>query len=288
MGQKALINTRSLLEVIERAPISALIAFCELPECRALGSDWALSKNPIASELQERVARLGRDEREAAEREALRVLRLASPRGAKILRCVIEQVDDADLTRSFLAQVGGELGRVIWVRTHSDDTMRLFEVAESILNTADVRGCKRLYEAFVVAFERAEAAVDLARTQAAYRRQSQRADLDSPPVRLNISSDGYAALLCIPGKTPWRVTGKAKIAVLKRLVDALTAGTPHVNTKRLMEGTGCTSPANLFSKTSPWRDYLVKVAGAHAWQLNVPALDAPLESEATEAQTLSG
>lgn len=286
MGKKALINTRSLLEVIERAPISALIAFSELPECRALGSGWALSQNPYASKLQERVAHLHRDEREAAEREALRVLRLASPRGAKILRCVVEQIDDVDLTRTFLAQDGSELGRAIWMRTHSDDTTRLFEVAELILNTADVRGYKRLYDAFVVAFERAEAAVDLARAQTAYRRQSQRADPDNQAVRLNISSDGYAALLCVPGKTPWRVTGKAKIAVLKRLVDALTAGTPHVNTKRLMEGTGCTSPANLFSKTSPWRDYLVKVAGAHAWQLNVPTLDATLEDEAMEARAL--
>ena len=40
-----------------------------------------------------------------------------------------------------------------------------------------------------------------------------------------------------------------------------------------MEDTSCGSPANLFPKTSPWRDYLVKVNGAHAWRLNLPILD---------------
>jgi hypothetical protein len=35
-----------------------------------------------------------------------------------------------------------------------------------------------------------------------------------------------------------------------------------------MAGTGCTSPANLFSKSSPWRSYVKKVDGAHAWKLD--------------------
>lgn len=73
-----------------------------------------------------------------------------------------------------------------------------------------------------------------------------------------------------------RVTGKGKITVLQRLVDAYAEGT-HVNTKKLMEDTNCGSPANLFSKNSPWRDYLMKVKGAHAWQLNLPTLDEPVE-----------
>jgi hypothetical protein len=34
------------------------------------------------------------------------------------------------------------------MRTHSDESDRLFDVAESILNTADIRGSKRLYDAF--------------------------------------------------------------------------------------------------------------------------------------------
>ncbi len=75
------------------------------------------------------------------------------------------------------------------------------------------------------------------------------------------------------------MTGKAKIIVLRRLVDAYTSGT-HVNTKKLMEDTGCASTANLFSKTSPWTDYLVKVKGAHAWQLNLLARDEVIDDEA--------
>ena len=98
---------------------------------------------------------------------------------------------------------------------------------------------------------------------------------------LKISVDGHAAVLYLPGKAPWQVTGKGKIAVLQRLVDAYTAGT-HVNTKKLMEGTSCGSPANLFSKTSPWRNYLVKVSGAHAWQLNLPPLDTPVGDDDDE------
>jgi hypothetical protein len=86
-------------------------------------------------------------------------------------------------------------------------------------------------------------------------------------------------VLNIPGKAPGRVTGKAKIIVLRRLVDAYTSGT-HVNTKKLMEDTGCASTANLFSKTSPWTDYLVKVKGAHAWQLNLLARDEVIDDEA--------
>ncbi len=61
---------------------------------------------------------------------------------------------------------------------------------------------------------------------------------------------------------------------MQRLVEAWAAGTPHVNTKALMAGTGCTSPANLFTgKHSPWRDYLEKVPGTRAWQLKLTPLD---------------
>lgn len=104
-------------------------------------------------------------------------------------------------------------------------------------------------------------------------------------VSLKVSADGYAAVLYVPGKAPWKVTSKGKIAVLQRLVEAYAAGTPHVNTKKLMDGTNCGSPANLFSKTSPWKDYLVKVKGAHAWQLYLPMLDDPVEDEDLRAET---
>ncbi|WP_247424192.1 hypothetical protein [Ralstonia pseudosolanacearum] len=125
-------------------------------------------------------------------------------------------------------------------------------------------------------------AVDLTRLKVLYRHGHQAA-MGGTAISLKVSADGYAAQLSVPGRAPWRVTGKAKIAVLQRLVDAYAAGTPHVNTKKLMEDTGCATPANLFSKTSPWRDYLVRVKGAHAWQLNLPSVEEPLEDEAAEA-----
>ena len=123
----------------------------------------------------------------------------------------------------------------------------------------------------------AQTAIDTTRLKVAYR-HGQLAAMGGTAVSLKVSADGYAAVLYIPGKAPWRVTGKGKIAVLQRLVDAYAAGT-HVNTKKLMEDTNCGSPANLFSKTSPWKDYLAKVKGAHAWQLNLPLLDTPVDDD---------
>ena len=124
----------------------------------------------------------------------------------------------------------------------------------------------------------AKSAIEMTRLKVAYR-HGQLAAMGGTAVSLKVSADGYSAVLCLPGKAPWKVTNKAKIAVLQRLVDAYAAGTPHVNTKKLMEGTGCASPANLFSKNSPWRDYLVKVQGAHAWQLHLPTLDEAVGDE---------
>ena len=134
----------------------------------------------------------------------------------------------------------------------------------------------------VLASGRSAAAIDTARLKVAYR-HGQQAAMGGTAVSLKVSADGYAAVLCIPGKAPWRVTGKGKIAVLQRLVDAYGAGT-HVNTKKLMEDTNCGSPANLFSKTSPWRNYLIKVSGAHAWQLNLPILDTPVDDDGGEIE----
>ncbi len=79
------------------------------------------------------------------------------------------------------------------------------------------------------------------------------------------------------------MTNKAKIIVLQRLVAAYAAGTPHVNSKMLMDGTSCKSPSNLFTgKNSPWRDYIVRVEGARAWELRMPGMEMIVDDEADE------
>ncbi|BAO82949.1 hypothetical protein SMCB_0721 [Serpentinimonas maccroryi] len=139
----------------------------------------------------------------------------------------------------------------------------------------------------VLASGRSAAAIDTARLKVSYR-HGQQAAMGGTAISVKVSSDGYSAVLYIPGKAPWRVTGKGKIAVLQRLADAYAAGTPHVNTKKLMEDTNCGSPANLFSKNSPWKDYLVKVKGAHAWQLHLPMLDEPVEDDGKDVEIKEG
>jgi hypothetical protein len=152
MGKKILTNAHCLLDMIEKAPASTLKAFSGLPECQALarGFDWLQESSTLASALVNHVRHLRKEQRDPAEREALRVLRLASPRGSAILTTVADQLNDSDLTAVFLSQDGGEIGRSVWMRTHSDEAARLFDVAESILNTNDIRGNKRLYDAFDV------------------------------------------------------------------------------------------------------------------------------------------
>ncbi|MDF1483190.1 hypothetical protein [Extensimonas sp. H3M7-6] len=152
MGKKTLTNAHCLLDLIEKAPASVIKAFSGLPECQALarGFDWSQDAASLPSALIEHVRHLRKDQRDPAEREALRVLRLASPRGAQILTTVADQLNDSALIATFLAQDGGEIGRSVWMRTHSDEAARLFDVAESILNTGDIRGNKRLYDAFDV------------------------------------------------------------------------------------------------------------------------------------------
>jgi len=152
MGKKTLTNAHCLLDLIEKAPASVLHAFSGLPECRSLarGFDWSQDADGLATALIEHVRHLRKDHRDPAEREALRILRLASPRGAQILATVADQLNDSDLITAFIAQDGGEIGRSVWMRTHSDNAARLFDVAESILNTGDIRGNKRLYDAFDV------------------------------------------------------------------------------------------------------------------------------------------
>lgn len=149
-GKKTLTNAHCLLELIESAPTSVIKTFCAIPECQALGRgfDWSQDDSAIHPALVEHVKHLRKEQRDPAEREALRILRLASPRGSTILTTVADQLNDSDLIAVFTAQDGGEIGRSVWMRTHSDDAARLFDVAESILNTGDIRGNKRLYDAF--------------------------------------------------------------------------------------------------------------------------------------------
>lgn len=138
----------------------------------------------------------------------------------------------------------------------------------------------------VLADGSSETAIDLERLKVAYRHQ-QSAAMGGTAVALKLSPDGHSATLYVPGKPPWQATGKGRITVLQRLVEALLSGSPHVNTKRLMDGTGCTSPANLFTgKRSPWRDYIERVPGTRAWQLKLTPFDAVIvdDSEASNAQ----
>lgn len=150
MGKKTLTNAHCLLELIEKAHVTNLKRFSGLQECQALarGFDWTQDAEILPSALIEHVRHLRKEQRDPAEREALRILRLASPRGAQILTTVADQLRDNELVAAFLAEDGGEIGRSVWMRTHSDDAARLFDVAESILNTGDIRGNKRLFDAF--------------------------------------------------------------------------------------------------------------------------------------------
>jgi hypothetical protein len=152
MGKKTLTNAHCLLELIEKAHVTHLKRFSGLPECQALarGFDWSQDAQTLPSALIEHVRHLRKEQRDPAEREALRILRLASPRGAQILTTVADQLHDNALLAAFQAEDGGEIGRSVWMRTHCDDAARLFDVAESILNTGDLRGNKRLHDAFDV------------------------------------------------------------------------------------------------------------------------------------------
>lgn len=152
MGRKTLANVHCLLDLIEKAPVSLLKTFSNLAECQSLakGFDWSEDEANLCGNLLEHIKHLRKEQRDCAEREALRIMRLTSPRGSAILSTVADQLNDSDLQNEFLAQHGGEIGRAIWMRTHSDDTARLFDVAESILNTNDIRGNKHLYDSFDV------------------------------------------------------------------------------------------------------------------------------------------
>ena len=125
--------------------------------------------------------------------------------------------------------------------------------------------------------------IDDARLRVAYR-HGRLAEIGGASVTIKVSTDGHSAMLCIPGKAPWRVTSKNKVAVLQRLVEAYATGTAHVNTKKLMDGTNYPSPSNLFTKSSPWRNYVARVTGAQAWQLRLPSLDEVIEEDSLDLE----
>lgn len=152
MGKKTLTNAHCLLELTDKAPAHVLKSFSALPECQALirGFDWSQDEAGLPQALAEHIKHLRKEQREPAEREALRVLRLSTPRGAAVLSTVAEQLYDDELIACFRGQDGGEVGRAVWMRTHSDETVKLFDTAESIVNTRDLRGNKRLHDAFDV------------------------------------------------------------------------------------------------------------------------------------------
>lgn len=152
MGKKTLTNAHCLLELVERVPASVLKLFAGLPECLGLqrGFDWTQPDEGLSAALIEHIKHLRKEQRDPAEREALRVLRLSTVRGAAILATVAEQLYDEDLLARFRAQEGGEVGRAVWMRTHSESSVKLFDTAESIVNTQDLKGLKRLHDAFDV------------------------------------------------------------------------------------------------------------------------------------------
>lgn len=61
-----------------------------------------------------------------------------------------ELLHDNELLAAFTDEPGGEIARAIWMRTQSAATCRIFEVAESVLTTGDLRGGKKLYDAYEI------------------------------------------------------------------------------------------------------------------------------------------
>lgn len=120
MDKKTLTNAHGLLELTDKEPAHVLKSFSALPECQALarGFDWSQDEAGLPQVLAEHIKHLRKEQRETAEREALRVLRLSTPRGAAVLSTVAEQLYDDELIACFRGQDGGEVGRAVWMRTH--------------------------------------------------------------------------------------------------------------------------------------------------------------------------
>lgn len=103
---------------------------------------------------------------------------------------------------------------------------------------------------------------------AAYRSGRQLA-LGGTKVSL-LKNGAQAATLYVPGKPPLSLGGANQIKIVERLVAAFDRGVPAVPTKDLMEGRGCRSPSQAFSK-SAWEGivdvYIGQADKRGSWQL---------------------
>lgn len=189
MGTKTLTNVRCLEELIDRAPTACLRSFTGIAECQTAfrGLQWPADDTQVPAALLDALRRLRKDQAAAAEREAWRIERLSSQRGTQVLMSVAEQLNDNELLAVFSAQAGGEIGRAIWMRAHSVATCRLFEIAESILTTGDLRGGKKLYDAYEVPSETAPPFIWTTKVKAALEAELVKAmKLDAPPEVVHI------------------------------------------------------------------------------------------------------
>lgn len=157
MGTKTLTNVRCLEELIGRAPTPCLRSFTLIAECQAAFRDlqWPEDGADIRRTLLDTIRRQRKDPLAAAEREAWRIERLSSPSGAKVLMAAAELLNDNELLAAFAEEPGGEIARAVWMRTQSAATCRIFEIAESVLTTGDLRGGKKLYDAYEIPSETA-------------------------------------------------------------------------------------------------------------------------------------
>jgi hypothetical protein len=184
MGAKTLTNVRCLEDLIGRAPLSCLQSFTQISECQPAFRDfsWPTEDSEIRPALLDALRRAKKEPIAAAEREAWRIDRLSSPRGAQVLMAAAEQLNDKELFDDFAAQPGGEHARAIWMRSHGVATRRIFEIAESILNTGDKRGGKKLYDAYEIPSETAPPFLWTEKIKGALEAQLAKAmKLDAPP-----------------------------------------------------------------------------------------------------------
>ena len=68
-----------------------------------------------------------------------------------------------------------------------------------------------------------------------------------------LRSGPQSATLHVPGKPPLVLTGANQIRIFERLVAAVLAGSPDVQVKTLMDGTGSRNPQQAF-RAPTWRD----------------------------------
>lgn len=196
MGTKTLTNVRCLEDLIGRAPTACLRSFTGITECQAAFRDlqWPADDADVRRTLLDALKRQRKDPLAAAEREAWRIERLSSPRGAQVLTASAELLNDNELFAAFAEQPGGELARAIWMRTHSAATCRIFEVAESILTTGDLRGGKKLYDAYEIPSESAPAFVWTEKVKSALETHLAKAmKLDAQPEVVHIELEDEPA-----------------------------------------------------------------------------------------------